>query len=446
MAFGDGASGSTVGTVGAGSENPMAAGGTAGWCWCGGGDDGGEKHRQRSVEVLCSSLLGPRCNISARPSCWEEAQLGAAPCAGGSPRARKQVRSLPKPPTPTVEEERCVVWVSIDPRSGSISAYPSDCANRVEEAYQQGLKSVPLKGFGGFYESACIELLKTRSGRPEQHSSHSNRRRDVRRFELPRGAHELLLHAVHEGGWRFSDEAVEGRRTERRLELLGFEKAPLAGHGGSCGAGASAVVDISMRERMRTLDEGDATGQVGLWEWCRLPRADRVEEVPDKQWGLYDEASSAAIEVAFRSQKTSVKVVVGIRTFEIVFDGPTLARQVDHALRKGRHVRRRLLPAADRERLFLKAACDAQAASGMPQGSADEECAICCNAFSETPLVHSVRLPECGHWFHRPCIQDSADKKAGCPLCRAEIDWVVALDSVGAMTVDGSRPVAAMAR
>mmetsp|Transcript_128020 Transcript_128020/g.410202 ORF Transcript_128020/g.410202 Transcript_128020/m.410202 type:complete len:227 (-) Transcript_128020:593-1273(-) len=137
MAFGDGASGSTVGTVGAGSENPMAAGGTAGWCWCGGGDDGGEKHRQRSVEVLCSSLLGPRCNISARPSCWEEAQLGAAPCAGGSPRARKQVRSLPKPPTPTVEEERCVVWVSIDPRSGSISAYPSDCANRVEDTVRQ---------------------------------------------------------------------------------------------------------------------------------------------------------------------------------------------------------------------------------------------------------------------------------------------------------------------
>ena len=65
------------------------------------------------------------------------------------PKSWAQVEPLHEPPPAPTAEERVVVWVSIDPLSGYITAYPFDCAKRIEEALARDLESIALKGFGG---------------------------------------------------------------------------------------------------------------------------------------------------------------------------------------------------------------------------------------------------------------------------------------------------------
>merc|ERR1712113_731180 len=190
--------------------------------------------------------------------------------------------------------------------------------------------------------------------------------------------------------------------------------------------GATAAQNAE--ERAQACAKGDADGHVALWEWCRCPRPPSLTEVPQNMWGVYEELQNEMIEAAFRSGKPSCKVCIGIRTYEIVFEGPVYARQVDHAMRKGRHVRRSLMPLEKRADTLRSAA--AEALSNMsPALWEEEECAICCCPFAETPVVETVRLIECGRFFHRPCIQSCADKKEPCPLCRTSIDWTVSLSN-----------------
>lgn len=375
----------------------------AGCCWLGGGLEDATA-RARAAAQPARNLYGPRCTRPAPPA----TPSGAGTCA------------LPDPPA---VEERVAVWVTLDPRSGALSAYPSDIAKQIESCFSSGVNRVSLRGFGGFYERSVIALRGTRTGRPEQQSK-SGARRDVRRVELSGSARKVRLHVFQEAGWHVADEPVPGRTQEKQLELLGFEKTPALASGG---IRIGEHHDAGAAAREEAVAAGDAMGHVALWEWCRAARAEMLSSLPAEMWGVYVEAQNDAIEAAFRAGKSSIQIVIGIRTFEIIFEGPDRARQVDHALRKGRHVRRRLLLAAERDQVFEAAT------RGRPDEPArdeqGEECAICCCEFSETPTLQSVCLPECGHTFHRACIQNSADRKEPCPLCRADINWSGALAS-----------------
>merc|ERR1711974_473302 len=94
-------------------------------------------------------------------------------------------------------------------------------------------------------------------------------------------------------------------------------------------------------------------GHVALWEWCRsaTPGKD-LSSVPAEQWGTYTEDQNTAVEEAFSAGRSSTKVCVGIRQYEIIFDGPDYGQQVDHKMEKRRVVRRRLVSPAERERYW----------------------------------------------------------------------------------------------
>merc|ERR1711974_124784 len=146
-----------------------------------------------------------------------------------------------------------------------------------------------------------------------------------------------------------------------------------------------------------------------------------LSAIPAEKWGTYSEAQNAAVEEAFRSGRPSVKTCIGIREYEIIFDGPSSAQQVDHKLKKRRLVRRRLVTPDERER-SCRALCNSEE-------TGDLACSICVSTFAETPTVPRVKLPECGHIFHCVCIQHVADKRGQCPLCRSEVDWLAAFGS-----------------
>merc|ERR1711879_1062521 len=54
------------------------------------------------------------------------------------------------------------------------------------------------------------------------------------------------------------------------------------------------------------------------------------------------------------------------------------------------------------------------------------ECAVCFADFAETPTLPVVRLPDCGHCFHGACVQELADKRGLCPICRSTVNWKAA--------------------
>ena len=54
------------------------------------------------------------------------------------------------------------------------------------------------------------------------------------------------------------------------------------------------------------------------------------------------------------------------------------------------------------------------------------ECAVCLADFE--PGEELVRLPRCGHFFHRGCVSPWLERHRGCPKCRTEVDEMNAND------------------
>jgi len=150
-------------------------------------------------------------------------------------------------------------------------------------------------------------------------------------------------------------------------------------------------------------------------EWCKEINVKNIGDVPSDMWGIYAMNQNQEIEQAFQSGKAGARIFVGIRTFEILFDGPDSAYQVDHMLKKGRRVRRRLVTPQHLEEKLGECLNKGSFKEG-------EECSLCLTPFVETPLIRVCRL-QCGHAFHRPCVQHLADKSGPCPLCRGEVAW-----------------------
>jgi len=239
--------------------------------------------------------------------------------------------------------------------------------------FQAESREVSLRGLGGIYNAAFVELERTSSGRPEQRTRRG--KRDVRRFEVPKGQREIIIRVFKEARWHIADEDVDGTE-ERRAELLGHELIPPAEIPGTRRNEDAAA---RLKVRAEAIAASEAAGQVGVWEWCRsILAADdfaKLRQLPPEKWGTYLESQNAEIEEAFCAGKQSAKVVIGIRTFEIVFENGEFAKQVDHKMKKRRHVRRRLVSPQERDGMFKNVVPSNEDVSG----DEERECAICCS-------------------------------------------------------------------
>lgn len=317
-----------------------------------------------------------------------------------------------------------VVWVSLDPRSGELDIYPPEVASRLEQEAAAQARQASLAGLGGRWDNMFVELGDV----PVQRTRNGGRR-DVRRFIVPAGAREAKVFATQTmRGWRIADQEVPGHTEERRALVSGSSVLPGSGRIVAMGstthfpmtwsvASAAAIADALEKER--------EAGLVGLWEWCQIAEPPNVNAVSPEMWGVYSEEQNQEVERAYRAGEPCAKVTIGIRNFDIAFDGPNRAKQVDMVLRKRRHVRRRaVLPSVLDEALqmplFTNTTNDSVAAEG------DDECPVCCCAYSETPALPIVMTRECGHRFHGACVQKLADDHGSCPLCRGAVDWQAA--------------------
>lgn len=300
-----------------------------------------------------------------------------------------------------------VLWFSVDPRSGGVSLYSATVAARIESAFVAHRPSAPLNGLGGYFEGATIEF--NNDGHHLQRTATG--KRDVRREEVPAESASFTVYVTRERGWRIADFHAPPLTQERQLDISRGDAAlPKT----KAFSSSSSAPSFDREEKLR---EDESNGLVGLWEWCRLAEPPSVESVPSEQWGVYAQAQNELIEDAFRRGCQQVKIELGIREYDILFDGPTYSRQVDRTLKKRRHVRRRAVRPEEREFLLE---CNVAATNA----TADEDsCPICCSTFAETPTLPVVQLSGCMHRFHGACAQQLADKRDVCPLCRGPADW-----------------------
>mmetsp|Transcript_18960 Transcript_18960/g.44159 ORF Transcript_18960/g.44159 Transcript_18960/m.44159 type:complete len:505 (-) Transcript_18960:201-1715(-) len=171
------------------------------------------------------------------------------------------------------------------------------------------------------------------------------------------------------------------------------------------------AADHDVEERIR--------GMVPLWEWCTLDALQLRNmswcEIRDNDWGVYSVENANTIETAYQKAKSMAEVTVGIKRYQIIFQGGIKSKfggmiQCDPELNKVREVRRRLV---DNTSVWYANAL----------GAVDEQCAICLAEFAKSPELPTVSLPACGHCFHRVCAQKLADQGRDCPLCRAKVAW-----------------------
>mmetsp|Transcript_55448 Transcript_55448/g.154514 ORF Transcript_55448/g.154514 Transcript_55448/m.154514 type:complete len:332 (-) Transcript_55448:280-1275(-) len=314
------------------------------------------------------------------------------------------------------------VWLFIDPRSGTVSAYPSPAAERLEEARSAGTPTVSLAGCGHGLAGVVVQLTDP----PQQLTTRGQR--DVRRMEIPAGTADIHILTAWEGAWRIEDVAIEAFAD---TALMSSERAiieqTLAVSEDQMVDAAEAVASDDPSTQASSSQEGappvlfaGAEDEfVGLWEWCLVAGVGDAEGVPDMYWGVYSEAQNESIEAAFLDGASEVEVTIGVQSYTIFFDRQGGGQQVDASCRKVRRVRRRCLHPREKE-LALRCASEAATAACK---NVEGDCAICFADFADTPAMPVVHLPGCGHRFHGACVQQQADSHGTCPLCRADVDW-----------------------
>jgi len=309
------------------------------------------------------------------------------------------------------------IWVSIDPRSGDVHVYPRNIVQALETAFGANASQVSLRGFGSLFDDKTVifDGGTSHGNKPIQRSS-AGGARDVRRIRS--GDAEISIHVYRERGWRIADECVPGVTQEKKIHVV--QQLDVA---------ASSTED-GLSIACRTAAAASAAkGMEGLWEWCQILGAKDISQVPSDQWGLYTEEHNTAIEKAFAAGEPSVQICIGIRTYDIIFSGPTSGKQVDTKLRKRRQVRRCEVPKGEVSQRLEEAISNMQFTNSADASL--ETCAVCYCDFADTPTMPTVQLPGCGHRFHGACVQQLADQRETCPLCRADVDWNAAFASVG---------------
>eukprot|EP00811_Abedinium_folium_P029094 NODE_4556_length_1877_cov_4.852571.p2 GENE.NODE_4556_length_1877_cov_4.852571~~NODE_4556_length_1877_cov_4.852571.p2 ORF type:complete len:428 (+),score=103.23 NODE_4556_length_1877_cov_4.852571:85-1284(+) len=190
---------------------------------------------------------------------------------------------------------------------------------------------------------------------------------------------------------------------------------------GSAGAAATAVGDgtagVGDADVAVAANGGGASepALVGLWEWCRSATPQDLAKLPPEKWGIYSIAHNEDIEAAYLRGEVHVHIIVGVRNYDIVFDGRHFTRfgasaQVDERFRKVRNVRRREVTVAERD------------ARLRGEVSPPGECMFCFSDFSETPFMPVFRSKSCSHVFHLACATPWLDQGRRCPACRRDLD------------------------
>lgn len=330
------------------------------------------------------------------------------------------------------------VWLSIDPRTGDLSLYPPAAVFALERAYSgRHPRQVHLSGLGlgPLYEQLSVDLGSNGDAEGATQKRAGGGKRDVKRVEVAADApREVRVHVFRDRGWRISSEPVPGVTEERCVSLTvmaapsspasaSSSHAPRAPRGEFLVGFRHPTVE-DLQERAAEVAKEDAAGLVGLWEWCRLAEVDSTQRISPEMWAVYSAEQDEMIEKAFRAGETKVSIAVGIRTYDIMFEGARAAgKQVDTRHKKRRFVRRRAVQRDEHSAALQAAESALQAAVAEDPTLADAECVICSDSFADTPAMPVVRLPKCGHRFHGACVQDLADRRKTCPCCRAQVNW-----------------------
>jgi len=301
------------------------------------------------------------------------------------------------------------VWASIDPRSGEVVTYPAEAAQLIERAFQAGgRQTVSLTGAGGhtFLNGISIELTGLMQATTQRSSKGG--RRDVRRIPVAPEASSVTVHTVQESrAWHLADFSAPGVTRDRELR---FSAVAIVGQG--------FTADYA-KERMQQAEQARSDGLVALWEWCRVAGPCDPTALGPELWGLYTDEQNEQIEASFRGGAQNALVTVGIRSYEILFEGSHGGVQIDRGLRKKRLVRRRLLKPAEATAIFAEVAASNEVAEG--------ECPVCYEDYCSTTNMPVMSLVPCGHSFHAACMQEIADKQGNCPMCRADVNWKTTL-------------------
>ncbi|CAE8696416.1 unnamed protein product, partial [Polarella glacialis] len=76
-----------------------------------------------------------------------------------------------------------------------------------------------------------------------------------------------------------------------------------------------------LEARAEAVADADAKGLVGLWEWCQVAESADPGSLPPEMWPGYSQEHDFAIETAYRAGEVKVEIAVGIRSYEILFEG-----------------------------------------------------------------------------------------------------------------------------
>eukprot|EP00439_Symbiodinium_sp_Y106_P030187 s3877_g3.t1 len=253
--------------------------------------------------------------------------------------------------------------VSVDPRTGDLSLYPGAASRRLEQAMRSRRPqqvSLAGLGLGPVYETLVVELGG--DGQPPVQKRQGGGKRDVRRYLLPNG--EVKVHLYHQRGWRISDEVVPGVTEERIVPLRDLAQQLMA----SAAAPPPPPPDRreflgnfrhptaeDLEERAANIEREDAAGLLGLWEWCKLPETQDPGSLSPDMWAVYSADNNQEIEQAFRDGAVKASIAIGIRSYEVMFEGALgSGKQVDTRHKKRRFVRRRAVSAEEREAWFVE--------------------------------------------------------------------------------------------
>lgn len=169
-------------------------------------------------------------------------------------------------------------------------------------------------------------------------------------------------------------------------------------------------------------------GNDAAWEWQWLKAIDKERDgrpLTDADWRAYSDEQSSEIELAFQRRERFKEIIIGVRTYVVVFDPKFKGRMVQHhpgdnRTRTVRRVQKKLAPTGH---VGMRGSASSSS-NARPVEDDEEACVMCMKSYGETPAIPQVRLP-CpgGHRFHGACVQKLADEGKRCPLCNAEVDW-----------------------
>ena len=211
------------------------------------------------------------------------------------------------------------------------------------------------------------------------------------------------------GGWRFKSASNE---TDRQFQA------------------------VSVKVPDEWLETDETYQKIAIWQWSKITaeqlhrgkqegkydRSVTLKRLPDKEWVAYDLDVSQEIEEAWKSRKSEIVVEVGLRQFRIVFEANLVfAKQIDlndptrvRVVKRNPNLTQAEIEATIQEWLEL----NQQVANG-------DVCPLCYSKFNGTIPVVTL---ECGHTFHRACLQPMlignlknhycGELLHSCPMCR----------------------------